>query len=404
MGIGFIIRIGATLILLAFAFLLALAALGYSDILLRALNIPAMRPFFADLRTIPSVEQFALHDNIRAENFSDPWGRPFNYPKVWVYLLQPFRVCSDAYFCLGSLQVLLFLGLVIGLVWRVSSPLTVVPILLLALSPPITLLLERGNTDGLIFLLVLLSVYWGGPFRTPFLIALAAGLKVFPVTALLVVYQSRNAPRFALALAMTSPLLIATFTDFGAIFAATPVSDNISFGVTSFALLLGSQWQSIAGSAPSGRALVLLSATLFVFAILLAYVLFRPAYHRLAEKVRGSPQTRQILLIFGVIFLSTMLVSSNWAYRIVFLSPVAVLTMSWLFDGQPKPMSDWLLLVGLTGAQFGAFWSFLAPYGHLLFNAATFVAAASLAPLITLVAYDHMASLRTGLALRPQAP
>ena len=176
MGIGFIIRIGATLILLAFAFLLALAALGYSDILLRALNIPAMRPFFADLRTIPSVEQFALHDNIRTENFSDPWGRPFNYPKVWVYLLQPFRVCRDAYFCLGSLQVLLFLGLVIGLVWRVSLPLTVVPILLLALSPPITLLLERGNTDGLIFLLVLLSVYWGGPFRTPFLIALAAGL------------------------------------------------------------------------------------------------------------------------------------------------------------------------------------------------------------------------------------
>ncbi len=392
MGGGIIVRIGATLILLGFAVLFTLAALGSNDILLRALNIPTMRPFFADLRTVPSVEQIALMDDIRAPNPSDPWGRAFNYPRIWIYLLQPFRVCGDPYSCFGGLQVLIYLSLVGTLIWRIGSTIGVVAILLVSVSPPITLLLERGNTDGLIFALVLMAVCRAGSFTTPFLIALAAGLKIYAVPALVVVYRPRDRLKFLMALAVTSPLLVMTFADLATIFAATPVSDRISYGISSFALLLGKLLRSVTGSSLSGELLLALSATAFLLTVLAAYRPFRATYLRLAERAKFAPLERSILLVFGIIFLSTMLVSGNWAYRIVFLGPIAVLTANWLFEAKEVFPPDRQFLAGFAMVQFGAFWSFLAPWGYLLFNAAALVAAALLLPLVALIVADQLSS------------
>lgn len=384
------IRIGATLVILTFALFFILAALGYSSVVLHALNIPPMRPFFADLRTIPLAGPLPELDHLRIENPADPWGRPFNYPKIWVYLLQPFRICADPYFCLGSLQFLAYLALVLGLIWIVRSPASALVIVVLAVSPPVVLLLERGNNDGIVFLLVLAAVRWHGPFRTPLLMALAGGLKVYPVVALPLAFQPRNRLWFLLALLLASPLLVLTFSDFSAIFAATPVSDRISYGISSFALLLGTLMQQGFGSHPSGYALVVLSATLFLVAVLLAYWLLRSAYHRLADTIGRSPEAERLVLVFGTIFLATLIFSSNWAYRIVFLAPIACASIHWLVENRPRSVSDRLLLIGLNVAIFGTFWAFPAPHGQRLFNVGAFASAALLFPLVTLIAHHHL--------------
>jgi hypothetical protein len=391
---GNIFRATATLAILGFAFLFALAALGINDILLRATNVPGMAPFFADLRSIPSLDQLMQYENLRIDNSVDPWGRPFDYPKIWIYILEPFRVCRDPYACLGGLQFLIFLGVVICLIWSVKSPRSVLPIVVLAVSPPVTLLLERGNNDGLVFLLVLISVRWRGPFRTPFFIALAGGLKVFPLAALPFVFRLKNPVPYLLALVITSSMLVSAFVDLREIHLAKEASERLSYGIPSFARLFGAYMPKFPGYEFTNSMLTLLSAAIFTLAVLLAYFLFRKAYHRLADQVEKSKNDTYILVIFGTIFLFTMLVSTNWAYRIVFASPVAWLAFNWLFDRQEMAMSDRLLLVILNTALFGAFWVFLAPYGHILFNVVTFGAAAVIYPSVTIVAIHRFSASR----------
>jgi hypothetical protein len=383
---GNFFRATATLAILGFALLFALAALGINDILLRVMNVPRMTPYFADLRSIPSLDQLLQFENLRIDNPVDPWGRSFDYPKIWIYILEPFRVCQDPYFCLGGLQFLIFVGVVICLIWSVQSPFSVLPVVLLAVSPPVTLLLERGNNDGLVFMLVLMTVRWRGPFRTPFFIALAGGLKVFPLAALPFVFKLKNPVPYLLALVITSPLLVSAFVDLRAMHLAKQASARLSYGIPSFARLLGAYMPQFPGYEFTYPTLIVLSATIFTVAVLLAYFLFRKAYHRLADQVGQSKNDTYVLVIFGTIFLFTMLVSSNWAYRIVFASPVAWLAFNWLFERRKMAVSDRLLRVMLNTALFGAFWVFLAPYGHILFNVVTFGAAAAIYPLVTIVA------------------
>jgi hypothetical protein len=107
-------------------------------------------------------------------------------------------------------------------------------------------------------------MHWFGSFRTPILIALVAGLKIFPALALPFVFKLKNHFAYLLALAIASPLLIATLIDVLAILAATPVCVRLSNGILSFAAWLGVLAQKFAGFQSTSRLLILLSAAVLL--------------------------------------------------------------------------------------------------------------------------------------------
>jgi len=142
-----------------------------------------MAPYFADLRGIVAgTERLRAGIPPRTADLHDPWNRPFNYPKWWLYTddlglnmsrIMPFGYGMGALFYLSSFFILgklrPFDGLVAGL---------------FLISNAVLFGVERANFDLVMFILLALAL---GVRRVPalasLLIAVAALLKLYPLFA-----------------------------------------------------------------------------------------------------------------------------------------------------------------------------------------------------------------------------
>ena len=167
----------------------------------KLLGVPTMTPSFADLRFITTSVDCYLNGNWSMSGMScDPWGRPFNYPSLWIRLFALFRLGESQTIILGSIEiVILSASLIYWTRWafrRLESPAqkSFFPFLvfLIFFSPPILLLAERGNVDILIFAGVTLAyiVYRKyNFFIAGFLIAFLGILKLYPFLALVSFFE-----------------------------------------------------------------------------------------------------------------------------------------------------------------------------------------------------------------------
>ena len=145
MRIGLLKKI--TLLVTIFIPVLIVVADIYSlDLFWRLTRVHHMSPLFADLRTIPDTTNF---DHVRENISIDPWGRLFNYPEIWVYIISFFKLFSDPYHTIGLMQLLLYPIFFFIAAKRFKNSNELLAFFFLYCSPPIFLLLERGNNDGL---------------------------------------------------------------------------------------------------------------------------------------------------------------------------------------------------------------------------------------------------------------
>lgn len=120
--------------------------------------VPTLHPNFADLRSlIANAFCYAEDPNWTYESQScDPWGRKFNYPTLW---LKVFNVTGLIHENLTNLIGFVFFSLLLvslaywnmRIIQRNYLFWQVITLSLIYISPPILLLVERGNTDILIF-------------------------------------------------------------------------------------------------------------------------------------------------------------------------------------------------------------------------------------------------------------
>ena len=205
-----------------------------------ALQIWPMQPIFADLRTVPLPSELSGADAlalVRLESPADPWGRVFNYPEVWSWLMVPFAACPDRNLCLGLLLLALLTAAYVAasLTLRDRVMLGLLPVFFL--SPPVFLLIERGNNDSVVFLLLLVAVGIGSAFARGLLTGVAGGLKVFPVAALIAQPRYFRSLPWLAGVALSLPLLLWALSDLQAIRSATPVGATRAFGVASLGKL-----------------------------------------------------------------------------------------------------------------------------------------------------------------------
>jgi hypothetical protein len=164
-------------------FFMALTAHGG---LWQLLGVEHMRPFYADtVTTLAAAETWAEGGNPYTDNYRDPYRRPHSYGPWWLWLGKMGFERRDAWW-MGTLTLLAFVAAAAA----VAAPRTPgrAAVLFLCLSSPAVLYgMERGNSDLIIFVLLVGAAWWiGRPSRAgaaaaSALLLSAAVLKFYPL-------------------------------------------------------------------------------------------------------------------------------------------------------------------------------------------------------------------------------
>src|SRR5215207_5064434 len=129
------------------------------------LGVPSGPSLFFDTRNLTAaLECRRLGFDPLIESPCDPWGRPLNYPRVWL-ALRWLGLNQSHTTALGLLFVAIFLGSVFVLVGRISLGKGIL-VALAVCSPSVMFAVERANMDIVVFALMVIAVLaWRTPSR-----------------------------------------------------------------------------------------------------------------------------------------------------------------------------------------------------------------------------------------------
>ena len=289
----------------------------------------SMSPKFADLRTITgAVASSAQGFDPVLQNPMDPWQRPLNYPLIWMHAFRALGIDDGNLVAVGLLFALLYLLVVSWLVLTAATRMEAVVLGLAAVSHAALFAVERGNTDLLIFVLLVVGLRSRTPHSAVIALPMAVLLKLYPVMALVAVccrrWRDGVLGWLLLGLGCVA-LLLAQWGDILRLAHATPEDARWSYGLLSLRALL-----QASGVAP-GAAVGYLACTVGVGALLsLARGIVGAGLPpcALVGSVGMRAQSLPIERLFvgcGAVYVGTFLLGSNYDYRLLMLLP----TLPW---------------------------------------------------------------------------
>lgn len=290
------------------------------------LGSSSMSPAFADLRTIThSLDAVRAGVDPYVDTSFDPWRRTFNYPRAWLWLA-PSGIGAGSTMVLGVIMAtLLFLAL--ALLFRAQRPIGWLAAFGFSLSPPVLLGIERGNSDILIFSLLVFGMAtcrttggWTRPLVGGVLICILTMLKIFPLAAMVVLIRDR----LSLVLAALAGIIAVACLwlslrpgDMAHILGNTPQSTFNAFGALPLVRTIASA-AGLSGTAPVRSLATGLALLVATGAAIVAWA--RPGIvHRLLPPLETGRLTDDVALACLGIHLLAFLPGSSWDYRLIFL-------------------------------------------------------------------------------------
>jgi len=361
----------------------------------RLMGVPSMTPSFADTSLLThAIECLQSGHDPYMDKTCDPWGRPYNYPPVWLEL--------------SRLSVGPATTKIIGVVIAAStfaaatailssgSPVSGALILLTLLSPPILFGIERGNVDLLVFTLLVVGIAAtsAAPPRVrtasqALLIIALTVLKIYPVVAASIFLRNGRGWFLSILVAATAAgaFLWAAYGRIGPILVNTPVNYWLSFGAAPLFIHLREAWvipgpvitsaqPALPGDIPgSGLIRWIASATALGWALVLVlgrlyFFGSRHVFERLLPTLKQGETAGDIAVACLSVFIFCFLLGSNFNYRLIFLlgampvmlqhfesrpavrtllAPTAVVTLLWLsplYWSYLNEVVDWLVFSG----------------------------------------------------------
>lgn len=280
---------------------IALLQIGWAETW-KKLGIGSLQPPFADLRTVQAGLD-ALRQGLDPQvvNPTDPWARPMNYPSVWLRIAHALHWEVERNYLLFAAGCgAAFAACCFDLLRRYPAWW----VLVLALPGAPALLIERGNNDSVIFVLLYLAAVCARPVFVV-LVPLATVLKLYPLLALPAFAGQRRA--MLLAAAGCAAALLAIAPELGAIRSATPASPLLSFGLPVYAHALGAAGLPLPAWSLGAALLALTAAT-----AALGSAWLQPAKP-------ADPAAHRLFLAGAAVFLGASLLGANWDYRLCFL-------------------------------------------------------------------------------------
>jgi len=268
------------------------------------LGIGAMEPVFADMRTVQAAAIAAVQDGMsNMPRATDPWGRPLNYPRIWVAIGRLLGIESEAHFLAACTA---FVAAFVVCCAKLLKDHPSLPLLLALLSSSALLGIERGNSDLVVF--VLLYVFalrltgWAGLMA----LYVAVLLKIYPIFSIASLAIMRQWKQLMIAGAIAVVAGLNFLGEIVSLKAVAPVSIDMAYGLPSTLLLIGDN--------------AFAKATLVLFLIFAAVAAYRLARNLPAPLLASIDQRYRLFLIGASIYSGTYLAASNYHYRAVFLS------------------------------------------------------------------------------------
>jgi hypothetical protein len=297
------------------------------------LGVPTGPSLFFDTRNLTAaLECRRLGFDPLVESPCDPWGRPLNYPRVWL-ALRWLGLNQSHTTALGLLFVALFLGSIFVLVGRISLGRGIL-IAVAVCSPSVMFAIERANMDIVVFTLLVLAVLawrtrtrWGETV-SPFVVLLGATAKIYPVFGLpayLFVRRRGAAVAAIVCAAIFLAYALITIGDIQAIARVAPQGDYHSFGAR---ILPAAIYHRFVPDRWQGGDLTKQLVAVVPVLVAAPFVWFR-GRRRLAEPDQDADSSTRLAFYLGsLIFLGTFAIGNNFDYRLVFM----LLTLPQLFD------------------------------------------------------------------------
>jgi hypothetical protein len=309
------------------------------------LGVPSGPSLFFDTRNLTAaLECRRLGFDPLVESPCDPWGRPLNYPRVWL-ALRWLGLNQSHTVLLALVFITLFLGSIFLLIGHVNLGKGILVAVALC-SPSVMFAIERANMDIVVFTLMVLAVLawrvrrsWAD-VASPFVVLLAGTAKIYPIFALpaYALMRRRTAAIAAVACAVAFALYaLVTIGDIQAIAAIAPQGDYHSFGArilpaAIYHRFVPDRWQ---GGTITKQLLVIVPL------LAAAPLVWFPGRRRLPDPDEGADTPTRLAFYAGsMIFLGTFAIGNNFDYRLVFL----LLTLPQLFDWvtEPSDPRGWL--------------------------------------------------------------
>ena len=254
---------------------------------------------FTDLRCVKSWDR--LYTDFKNSEFiyNDSSACKLNYPKIWIIFSKYLLV--DKIFYLYVLSNFIIYNLIyFYLIKNYKSKFFIY----FYLSGASMLMLERGNIEILIFILIFFAFLSKNLIRITLLCSVIS-LKLFPIFSLI-----SQLPKykyvFTICLFFSVIYLLYIYNDLAFIFKNTPDTGDMSYGTKSISSNLIKHFNIFINH-------YLISFVLIILTLVLYFFFFKNYFKNLKYT------NEEMFLSGGAIYSATFLINSNHDYRLIFL-------------------------------------------------------------------------------------
>lgn len=323
-------------------------------------GVPTMTPSFADLRLITSASDcYSAGSWSMTSSSCDPWGRPFNYPSLWVKIFSFLDLGEARTYALGNLElVILSSSLIYWVRWaylRMNSDkpkryFAIISIFILV-SPPILLLGERGNIDIVIFAGMTLAYFMASRsayLSSGLLVSFLGTLKLYPFFSLANILGIKN--RVLGNVAIIFCTIMGIFLIFDELSLIASRSENgwnsISYGMSELPLLL---LKDTFGSHTKIVAALFGVIILIVFALVFSILKTKKGFVAVEPEV-SNYMRHDNFAIMSLLFLASFLTGTSYDYRLITSVPVLFMLLA---TARSKSAIGLITFVALFSLYFG---------------------------------------------------
>ena len=285
-------------------------------------------PPFADTRTIThSIDCVLAGQDPYVVRTFDPWNRVYNYPPIWLdarYL----GVASRSSNFIGTMMAVAMAGTLLVL-FNARTWLSATIIFFAVLSRPVLFAMARGNTDQIVFFLLVFGLFWIARQRTDLksplkvtLIVLLTILKIYPVAAVAIFIRQRKGALTAIVTAILSiaALLVTAGHSLPVLLGNTPRDSRLSFGAYPFFLAISQS--TVRHAVPliqSSRLVAPIGAVVLGTFAMLAGAALGSRLDRFLPPLDFDAPRGCIAIACLAIFCFTFASGASYNYRLIFL-------------------------------------------------------------------------------------
>lgn len=305
--------------------------------------VPVGNVKFHDFRCV--LEWNRLYENFFNTEliYNDRNGCLINYPKIWIFISK-FLSNESLFNIILLINYSLYTYVFYYLIRNQNSFIFIY----FYLSGASLLLLERGNLELIIFILIFLFLI-NKKFLKIFFLFLSIILKIFPVFALVSILNKKNILTFIYTATLALLYLLITFADLEFIFKNTPQTGDISYGTLAISKNLIKHFHIEINH-------YLISVSL-VFLIILIYIFFFRKI-LITEKFTNTEN----FLTGSSIYCMTFILNSNHDYRLIFL----LFSLPLILDLKNFILKFWIIISLIISLELHRLIFFFGFFGGVL--------------------------------------